>query len=70
MPTLRAATFLTGRKSVFSNGERHCLSAGCSSLAADKAVYAQRAAAPCVCGRAPDTSRCRWSSAVGAESRL
>ena len=23
MPTLRAATFLTGRKSVFSNGERH-----------------------------------------------
>ena len=22
MPTLRAATFLTGRKSVFSNGER------------------------------------------------
>jgi hypothetical protein len=23
MPTLRAATFLSGRKSVFSNGERH-----------------------------------------------
>jgi hypothetical protein len=23
MPTLRAATFLTGRKSVFSNGARH-----------------------------------------------
>ena len=25
MPTLRAATFLTGRKSVFSNGERQAL---------------------------------------------